>query len=60
MKTVSAHTLKSRMAELFRELEATGEELLVVDKGQTVMKIISYRREFGERKPNGNKHGAAS
>jgi len=45
MKTVSENILKTRMAELFREVEATGEEVLVTDNGEMVLKIISYRRE---------------
>ncbi len=45
MKIVSESTLKNRMTELFREVETTGEELLVTDNGEIVLKIISYHRE---------------
>jgi len=45
MKIVSETMLKDSMSEYFREIEATGEEVLVTDHGEMVLKIISYRRE---------------
>jgi antitoxin (DNA-binding transcriptional repressor) of toxin-antitoxin stability system len=48
MKVISERALKDRMSDYFRELEATGEELLVTKDGQLVLKIISYRRYSGE------------
>jgi len=48
MKVVSEMTFKNKMAEMFRELEATGEELLITENGQMVLKIISYHRELIE------------
>jgi antitoxin (DNA-binding transcriptional repressor) of toxin-antitoxin stability system len=48
MKVVSESTLRSRITELFREIEASGEELLVANNGELVLKIISYRREHVE------------
>ena len=33
------------MSEHFRELENTGEELLVTNNGELVLKIISYHRD---------------
>ena len=44
MKVISEKTLIDRMSDYFRELEATGEELLVTKDGQFVLKIISYHR----------------
>lgn len=48
MKVVSDTMLKDRMTDYFREVEATGEELLVTKDGQLVLKIISYHRYYGE------------
>ncbi len=58
MKTVSEKILKSRMTELFREVETTGEELVVTDNGEMVLKIVSYRRESFEKQPNTKEYGA--
>lgn len=44
MKPVSKSVLKSRMLEYFREVEATGEELIVTNNGQPVLRIVPYRR----------------
>ena len=48
MKMVTESALKDRMSDYFREVEATGEELMVTNDGQLVLKIISYHRYFGE------------
>ncbi len=40
--------MKDRMSDYFREVEATGEELLVTKDGQLVLKIISYHRYYDE------------
>jgi len=60
MKTVSEKTLKSRMSELFHEIEATGEELLVAENGEMVLKIISYRRDQGIAEPPANQNDVSS
>ncbi len=38
--TISKSKLKSRMLEVFRELEASGKELIVTDRDRPVLKII--------------------
>jgi len=43
MKTVSKSRLKARALEYFREVERTGEELVLTDRGRPVLKIIPYR-----------------
>ena len=48
------------MAELFREIEATGEEVLVTHNGEIVMKIISYRRELGGIESRANEQASSS
>ncbi len=48
MKIISERAMKDRMSDYFREVEATGEELLVTKDGQLVLKIISYHRYYDE------------
>jgi len=52
MKMVTESALKDRMCDYFREVEATGEELMVTKDGQLILKIISYNRYFGESESN--------
>ena len=40
MKKVSKRSLKAKMFELLREVEATGEELIVTDHGRDVLKFV--------------------
>lgn len=46
MKTVSKSVLKAKMLEYFREVETTGETLLVTSNGQPVLKVTPYWREL--------------
>ncbi|MGY8654344.1 MAG: type II toxin-antitoxin system Phd/YefM family antitoxin [Verrucomicrobiia bacterium] len=39
MKTVSKGKLKAKMLEYFREVEATGETLVVTDHGREVLEV---------------------
>ena len=39
MKVVSKGKLKARMLEYFREVEATGESLIVTDHGREVLEV---------------------
>jgi antitoxin (DNA-binding transcriptional repressor) of toxin-antitoxin stability system len=48
MKIISEHALKDRISDYFREVEATGEELLVTKDGQLILKILSYHRYYEE------------
>jgi len=57
MKVISEKALKDRMCDYFREVEATGEELLVTKDGQLVLKIISYHRYGGEADAHQNDRG---
>ncbi len=57
MKIISENTLKDRMCDYFREVEATGEELQVTKDGQLVLKIISYHRYPGEVELHSEDHG---
>lgn len=44
-KTVSKSELKARALEYFREVERTGQELVVTDRGRPVLKVVPYRPE---------------
>lgn len=41
--TISKSKLKAKMLEVFRELEATGGELVVTEHGRPVLKIVPIR-----------------
>ncbi len=41
--TISKSKLKARMLEVFRELEASGKELIVTDRDRPVLKIIPIK-----------------
>lgn len=57
MKIISETALKERMSDYFREVEATGEELLVTKDGQLVLKIISYHRDNLDSEMRPEDHG---
>lgn len=44
METVSKSALKAKMLEYFRRVEETGEELVVTDHNEPVLRIIPIRR----------------
>jgi prevent-host-death family protein len=43
MSTVSKSVLKAKMLEYFRQVEETGEELIVTDNGRPVVKVVPIR-----------------
>ena len=43
MDPVSKSALKARMLEYFREVERTGEELVVLDNNHPVLKVVPFR-----------------
>ena len=45
MKTVSKETLKAKMLEYFREVERTGEPLVVTDQGREVLEVRPIRQK---------------
>lgn len=45
MKTVSKGNLKAKMLEYFRDVERTGEPLVVTDHGRAVLEVRPIRRE---------------
>ena len=42
MTKVSKGTLKAKMLAFFREVERTGEPLVVTDRGRPVLKVVPY------------------
>jgi antitoxin (DNA-binding transcriptional repressor) of toxin-antitoxin stability system len=43
--TISKSKLKAKMLEIFRQLEASGDELIVTDQGKPVLKIIPIKQK---------------
>lgn len=43
MEPVSKSALKARMLEYFRQVEQTGEELIVTDNNRPVLKVVPIR-----------------
>jgi prevent-host-death family protein len=46
VKVVSKSASKAKMLEYFRQVETTGEALLVTSNGQPVLQVIPYRGEL--------------
>lgn len=42
-QTVSKSVFKPKALEYFRRIEVTGEELVITDKGQPVIRIVPFR-----------------
>lgn len=45
MKTISKNQLKAKMLAIFRELEKSGEELIVTDHSRPVLKIVPLKEK---------------
>lgn len=43
---VSKSKFKPRSLEYFREIESTGEPLIITDRGQPVLKIVPFSNDF--------------
>jgi prevent-host-death family protein len=44
-KTVSKSHLKAHALEYFRDVERTGREIVITDRGRPVLKLVPYRSE---------------
>jgi antitoxin (DNA-binding transcriptional repressor) of toxin-antitoxin stability system len=44
-KTISKSKLKAKMLEIFRQLESSGDELIVTDHNKPVLKIIPIEQK---------------
>jgi antitoxin (DNA-binding transcriptional repressor) of toxin-antitoxin stability system len=60
MNTISKSKLKAKMLETFRQLEASGEELIVTDQGKPVLKIIPFKKEASVAEVFGDIQGKIS
>lgn len=60
MNTISKSKLKAKMLEIFRQLEASGEELIVTDQGKPVLKIIPIKEKAGVAEVFGAVQGQVS
>ena len=45
MKTISKNQLKAKMLAIFREVEKSGEELIVTDHSRPVLKIVPLTKK---------------
>lgn len=43
-QTISKGKLKARMLEIFREIEESGQEMIVTDNGKPVLKIVPIKK----------------
>lgn len=43
--TISKSELQAKMLEIFRQLEASGDELIVTDQGRPMLKIIPIHKK---------------
>jgi antitoxin (DNA-binding transcriptional repressor) of toxin-antitoxin stability system len=57
MKTISKGKLKPKMLEVFREIETTGEELIVTDNRKPVLRIQPIRQRLTIEQLFGNIQG---
>lgn len=48
MDTVSKSRFKAKALDYFRQVERTGKELIVTDRGKPVLKIVPYHGEARE------------
>ncbi len=46
LETVSKSALKARMLEYFRRIEETGQELVVTDNNQPVLRILPIKKRI--------------
>ena len=44
-ETISKSKLKAKMLEIFRRIEAEGDELIVTDHGKPVLRIMPIRKK---------------
>jgi prevent-host-death family protein len=44
---ISKTRFKARVLEYFREVERTGRELVITDRGRPVVKLVPYRADPG-------------
>jgi antitoxin (DNA-binding transcriptional repressor) of toxin-antitoxin stability system len=60
MNVISKSKLKAKMLETFRQLEASGEELIVTDQGKPVLRIIPIKKAASVAEVFGDLQGQVS
>ena len=58
--TISKSKLKARMLEIFREVEESGQELIVTDNGRPVLKIVPIEKRSTVDEVFGDLYGTAT
>ena len=58
--TISKDELKARMLEIFREVEESGQELIVTDNGKPVLKITPIKEKATVEEVFGKYFGRSS
>lgn len=48
MRQVALHEVKDKLSELIRELEATGQEVVITRHGRAVARLAPARRELSQ------------
>ena len=49
MKKISKSKIKPNLLKIFRDIEKTGEEIIVTDQGRPVLKITRYSEKSEDR-----------
>jgi antitoxin (DNA-binding transcriptional repressor) of toxin-antitoxin stability system len=57
IETISKSKLKAKMLKVFREVEASGKELIVTDHDKPVLKITPIKQEAGVKELFGDYQG---
>lgn len=50
MKTISTYNLKTHMLKIFREIESSGEELIITDHNKPVIKLKPVKEKYNVEK----------
>lgn len=56
-RTISKSQLKANMLKIFRELELSGEEMIVTDHNTAVLRIVPFKKEKGVQELFGDLQG---
>ncbi len=57
--TISKSELRAKMGEIFRGIEAKGNELIVTDHGRPVLKIVPIKKKETVQEISGDIQGQA-
>lgn len=57
MLTISKSKLKAQMLQIFRDIETSGEELTITDRGRPVLRIVPIREKMTVEEAFADVHG---